>query len=115
MSDPDIQTKIAEFTAVCVGLIPPPEAAFVDITQPITEAHRRIFGCNPSGATIVRIVGRNLLLEAGDGMFVHAAVEFPDYLLKTISLCGVQTKIVKGHKIPNWNGPSDKAIHVCMF
>lgn len=120
MSDPDLQKKIAEFAAFCVcqvNVFTTPEALFIEDTEikPIIEAHRRIFGCDPSGATIVRIVGRDQLKEAGDGMFVHSMVEFPAYLLKTISLCGIETKILKGREVPNWRGSPEIDVRVCML
>lgn len=120
MSDPDFQKKVATFTAFCVckvNAFTTPEALFIDDTEvkPIIEAHRRIFGCDPSGATVVRIVGRDQLKEAGDGMFIHSMIEFPAYLLKTISLCGVETKILKGHEVPNCMVPPETDVRVCML
>ena len=105
----DIGTKIGEFAAFCVLHIEarkPSVAEYVENKeiQPIKDAHRRIFGCDPSGATIVRIVGRNLLKEVSPGMFIHTAcgitADWPQYLLRTIDLCGIETKIVQGSDIP---------------
>jgi hypothetical protein len=120
MSDPDLEKKIAEFTAFCVckvNALDQPEALFLEDTEikPIIEAHRRIFGTDPSGATVVRIVGRDQLKEAGDRMFIHSCIEFPPYLLKAISLCGVETKILKGREVPNWNGPPETDVRVCLL
>ena len=118
------ETKIAEFAAFCVLQIDthnPPVADYVanNEIQPIKDAHRRIFGCDPSDATIVRIVGRNLLKEVKPGMFVYPAFgvapDWPQYLLKTIELCGVETKFVKGNDIPQWNLPPEMDVRVCML
>lgn len=120
MSDPDLEKKIAEFAAFCVcqvNALGQPEALFIEDTEikPIIEAHRRIFGTDPSGATIVRIVGRNQLKEAANGMFIHSCIEFPPFLLKTISLCGVETKILKGREVPNCMVPPDIDVRVCIL
>ena len=117
-------SKIAEFAAFCVLKIDaynPPEAAYVETNeiQHIQDAHRRIFGSDASGATIVRIVGRNLLKEVCPEMFVHTACgihsDWPQYLLHTTRLCGIATKLVKGSDIPQWNGPPDMDVRVCML
>ena len=74
-------SKIAEFAAFCVLKIDaynPPEAAYEETNeiQHIQDAHRRIFGSDASGATIVRIVGRNLLKEVGPNCSCTPHAEF---------------------------------------
>ena len=121
MSDTmSLESRIAEFTALCVSKIDaknPSVDEYIENNevQPIKDAYRTIFGCEPSGATIVRIVGRNCLKEVEPGIFVHSACVMPQYLLNTIALCGVETKVIKGRDIPQWNGPPDMDVRVCVL
>ena len=121
MSDTvSFESKIAEFAAFCAMKIDvhnPPVPEYVDNNeiQPIKDAYRTIFGCDPSGATIVRIVGRNCLKEVKPGMFFHCAFVMPQYLLHTIALCGFETKVIKGNDIPQLNVPTDFDVRVCML
>ena len=112
--------RIAEFAAFCVSKINATNPSVTECIeqneiQPIKDAYRTIFGCNPSGATIVRIVGRNQLKEVKPGIFVHSALVMPQYLLNAIALCGVETRVMKGKDIPQWNGPPDMDVCVCIL
>lgn len=70
------ETQITEFAVFCVLNIDsqnPSVTEYVDNNevQTIDNTYSRIFGYDPSSATIVRIVGRILLKEINPGMFIH--------------------------------------------
>lgn len=118
------ESKLAEFSAFCVMQIDannPSDAEYVvtNEIQPIKVAYLRIFERNPTSATIVRIVGRNLLREIEPGVFMHAACattpDWPQYLLNTIAHCGVETRMIQGKDVPQWNGPPDMQVRVCIL
>ena len=112
------EAKVAAFAAFCIRTITlrgeAPVAEYIKTTEidPIKARYRQLFGREPSGATVVRIVARDCLHELGDGWAAHIMVKVPDYLLKAIEICGVESRMRYARDIPNCAGPPDLEVRV---
>jgi len=117
-SSQPLEVKVAAFAAWCARSIrvhgDPPAAEYIEQTEigPIKTCYRNIFGHDPSGATVVRIVSREYIHEVGDGWAAHIMCEPPDYLVKAIELCGVETEVRQAKDVLGCNAPPNTAIRV---
>lgn len=110
------EAKVAAFAAHCARTIhllgEPPVAEYIQMTEidPLKAKYRQLFGREPSGATIVRIVARDCLHELGDGWAAHIMLQPPDFLLKAIEICGVESRVRYARDMPNCGAPPDMEV-----
>ena len=81
--------------------------------EPLRKKFVEVFGHEPSGQTILRMVVREHLHVLPDGWAMHGmGPQIPDYVTHAITLCGVETKMVCAGDIPGCNFPSGMKIRV---
>ena len=81
--------------------------------QPIRKKFTEVFGYEPNGKTIVRMIVRDNLHVLPDGWAMHGmGPQIPDYVVHAINLCHVETKIVSAGTIPGNNFPPDLQVRV---
>ena len=122
--DPNMESKIAEFSA---WLARHAEAfprdtfhAYWDAErvnameiQPIKKKYTEVFGYEPSGNTVFRMVSREYLHVLPNGWAMHPmGPKIPDFLTHAIQLLGVETKMARAEDIPGSNLPPNLQIPI---
>ena len=81
--------------------------------EPIKKKFLEVFGYEPNGRTILRMIVRDHLHVLPDGWAMHGlGPQIPDYVTHAIQFLGVETKIVRAGDIPGCNFPSELQIRL---